>query len=395
MKILHLIQRPQLRGAEIFATQIAQLHQAAGHEILMLALFGVAKGTPLLDTGSVPLEVLSLKEGRRFVDVGGWKQLAERIRAFDPDIVQANAGDTLKYGVFSRQLFGWPGKLIFRNANLLSLFIRGQLQRAFVGWHVRRVDSVVSVSQRCREDIVRLYPEVAAATVTIPIGTDLSELDSGRRSAPFELPATEPVIVNIGSFVPEKNHEGLLRIFHQLRARTGKGHLLLIGGGKLREQLEEQTRDLGLEEHVTFAGYVENASGLLHLADLMVMPSFIEGLPGVILEAMARSVPVVAANVGGIGEVVRHGYTGYLFEPQDEAAFVAACEELYVNQDKRATLVASARQLIEEKYTIEGIAAEFIKHYQKLSLRDKSSARDQIARPGRRGNAAARDAARP
>ena len=365
MRILQLIQRPQLRGAETFAVQISQLHQRAGHEVLFLALFDHAGGLAL-DFGSLPVEVLSLNESRRLVDVDGYRLLARKIREFQPDIVQANAGDTLKYAVLSRKLFGWPGHLVFRNANKISSFIRNTLQRVYLSVILREVDSVVSVSENCRLDLIGEFPRLASRSVTITIGTPVPEqavVPSPDLQCELGLSEHEPVLINVGSFVPEKNHAGLLRIFASVLERYGSGVLLLVGDGRLRPELERLTEQLRLTDHVRFLGYRNDVPQLLAQSDLMVMPSFIEGMPGVILEAMMHRVAVVAADVGGISEVVLEKETGRLVAADDEARFASVVNGLLQDPDQLAGLRERAGEFVREKKSIVLIAGDFLNYY--------------------------------
>ena len=397
MKIIQLIQRPQLRGAETFAAQLAVAHHHAGHEVLLVALFDNPASEQLCPPG-LPISCLSFSPSKRLFDPKAWSTLARLIREFNPDIVQANAGDTLKYAVFSRLLYGWPGRLVFRNANNLSSFIRSRGQKFFLRSLLRRVDSVVSVSENCREDFVAQFPRLSPITTTITIGTAVDVAPERQRTdvlSEFAIPTDEPVIVNVGSFVPEKNHHGLLRIFAEVRKQLGKGHLLLVGDGKLRAALEQQCDELGLRGLVHFAGYRKDVGELLFHTDLMLMPSLIEGLPGVILEAMARRVPVVASAVGGIGEVIKHGRTGYLIAATDEQRFATVTADALGKGGSNMSVASRAVEIVRDRLAIDRIAQEFLVFYQKLALSDSRSPHYKIARPGWRGNAAARNAARP
>ncbi|WP_420458063.1 glycosyltransferase family 4 protein [Neolewinella sp.] len=368
MRIIHLIQRPQLRGAETFASQIGAVHHRGGHEVLFVALFEHRGGLELSLDGP-RLQKMSFNERRRFFDPGAWSQLARTIRAFAPDIVQANAGDTLKYAVLSRILHGWPGHLVFRNANNISSFVRNPVQKYYLGQLLNRVDSVVSVSENCRQDLLTLFPALRPPTTTITIGTPVdvkARRDRAAVLAEFDFSPTLPVLVNVGSFVPEKNHLGLLRIFAALCRDGHAAQLLLIGDGRLRPRLEALRHSLGLEQVVHLAGYRTDVGELLFHTDLMVMPSLVEGMPGVILEAMARGVSVVAADVGGIAEILHYGRTGYVVDPRDEAAFARTVGELLEDPARRQRIAEQALALVREQKAIGTIAADFLHYYQAI-----------------------------
>lgn len=370
MRILHLIQRPQLRGAETFAVQIGRIHRQMGHEVKFIALFAHRDGLRL-EPGELPFQELQLNEGNRFLDLAGYRILAREIRNFGPDIVQANAGDTLKYAALSRRLFGWSGHLVFRNANNISSFVRSWPQKQYLALMLRGVDSVVSVSENCRKDIVALFPALKLTTQTITIGTPIpvkagaGRPDTLRRE--LGIPSDATVLINVGSFVPEKNHLGLLEIFAQVLAHVDGAHLVLVGDGKLRGELLARVSGLSLEGRVHFLGYRQDVPAILPQADLMVMPSFIEGMPGVILEAMAHGVPVVAADVGGIGEVVIDQQTGRLLPSADAGAFAEAILSLLTRPALLNALGERARTFVTEHKSIEKIAGDFLSYYHELT----------------------------
>src|SRR5688572_20626108 len=120
MKIIQLIQRPQLRGAEIFAHQLSEELKNQGHDSLLVTVFdsgniGHFSGQTLTLAGS---------KANRLWDLKAWKKLAEIVSREKPDLIQANAGDTLKYAVFSKLVFRWKTPIVFRNASTISLYIK-------------------------------------------------------------------------------------------------------------------------------------------------------------------------------------------------------------------------------------------------------------------------------
>src|SRR5690606_2434214 len=114
--------------------------------------------------------------------------------------------------------------------------------------------------------------------------------------------------------VPEKNHSGLLKIFQGILEQFPESQLLLLGKGRLQEEVKGTVRKLGMDQNVHFLDYRNDVLNILCNSNAFVLPSLIEGLPAVILEAMYSGTPVVAYKVGGIGEVVIPGKTGWLVE---------------------------------------------------------------------------------
>ena len=369
MRILHLIQRPQLRGAEVFASQIGALHASQEHDVRFVALFANPAQTQL-QLATVPLQELRLDETKRRFDLAGYRTLATVIREFNPDLVQANAADTLKYAALSKRLFGWPGKLVFRNANKIGDFITSTPKRIYNQLLINQVDMVASVSENCRVDFLETFRFPEQYTHTLTIGTpEVAVPTAAVRSAVRQgigLSDDHEVLINVGSFVPEKNHLGLLELFQTIRERRPAARLVLVGDGKLRPAVEEAIGKLGLGSSVQLLGFRQDAVALVGAADLMLMPSYIEGMPGVILEAMIRQVPVIASDVGGINEVVHHGVHGYLGDPHQPETFVDPVVDLLDHPAQRAVFGERARTFTLASKTIKAVGAEFMSAYRTI-----------------------------
>lgn len=351
MKILQIIQKPQLRGAEIFACQLAVELQHLGHDVSVLYLYEHSSFDLTYDLNYISL---GGKIQNRFHDFSAYRRLSQLIKRENYDLVQANAGDTLKYAALSKKIFRWKTPLVFRNANKMSDFIRSSLHRRINAFFLNSVDYIISVSENCRQDIIRLYPPAASKSVTGTIGTfNFDETE------PFLKTSNESVWINVGSFVPEKNHEFLIELFAQYYKLHQKGKLWLVGDGKLRKMLEKKVADLGLQNQINFFGYRKDVIALIKSADLMVMPSKIEGLPGVILEALSCGKPVVAASVGGIPEVIKNGENGYSFSNYDIRQYIDKIEEILENPSIYDAMSRRGRDLIHKQFLMPQIGQQF------------------------------------
>jgi colanic acid/amylovoran biosynthesis glycosyltransferase len=130
---------------------------------------------------------------------------------------------------------------------------------------------------------------------------------------------TRQTMISVGRLSPEKGQAGLLQAFAKLRAAHPELQLRLVGDGPDRASLETLAKELGLSDAVTFAGRLPEGETLAEIAraDLLVLPSFMEGLPIVLMEAMAAGVPIIASRVAGIPELVEDDETGLLFTPSN------------------------------------------------------------------------------
>jgi glycosyltransferase involved in cell wall biosynthesis len=132
-------------------------------------------------------------------------------------------------------------------------------------------------------------------------------------------------------------------------------HLLVVGDGPERERSERRMSSLGLSGQATFAGArtPDEVEQVLSAADLLSLPSTTEGMPYVILEAMASSLPVVATSVYGIPEMVVNGETGLLVPPDDGTALAGALRALIENPGERQRMGRAARARFERLFTLD------------------------------------------
>jgi len=145
----------------------------------------------------------------------------------------------------------------------------------------------------------------------------------------------EDVLVCVANLRSAKGHEVLLDAAHLLKEEGVPFSLWLAGDGDLRPEVEAKVRALDLGQHVRLLGRRADIPDILADADVFVLASHWEGMPGAIMEAMAARLPVVATRVGGIPELVVEGETGFLVPPGDAAALAAALKRLLGDPDLR------------------------------------------------------------
>lgn len=361
MKVLQLIQKPQPRGAETFAAQLSKKLVELGLASDIIAVFDSSDSHKYNNL----YQLLGANSKARLWDKQGWKKLAAIIEEQKPDIIQANAGDTLKYAVFSKLFFKWKQPIVFRNASTLSSYIKNPFQKIYNGFLYKKTDAIASVSEHSKNDLLSLYPSLKPRTYTIPIGLDEKKLVGN----PFPVNQMDQVnLVHVGGFSFEKNHTRLLYIFSDLLKKQQHVHLWLVGDGPLRLSIVKQVNEMGLQSHVHFTGFVNNPLDYIANAQALLLPSIIEGLPGVILEAMLYETPVIAYNVGGIREIVKPGLTGWLIEPGNEKAFANAIEKvMFLEEAEKNNIIQKARDLVESEFMNMHIATKFAHLYKQVS----------------------------
>ena len=360
-KILQIIQKRQLRGAEIFACQLSEELNKIGNTVDVVYLFD---GNASFPDFNLNLICLHAKARKKLRDINAFRRLAEIVKDGGYNAVQANAGDALKYAVLSRLIWGWKAKIVFRNASLMSTYFKGWFHRSFNRWLLKKCDFIISVSEQSRHDLASFYPGALSKSLAIPIGTYTFE-----KVSPIarDVPSDEVVFVAVGSFVPEKNHSFMLEVFNLFFRQNAKGYLWLVGDGVLRSAIVEKIDRLGIKDRVRFWGYRSDVISILKASDILLMPSVVEGVPAAILEASSCGIPVVASKVGGIPEVIENGVTGLCIPGWSAQEYVNGISTLVSDQSYRRKLVEASKEKFKEKFFIGKIAADFDSEYKRLT----------------------------
>ncbi len=154
----------------------------------------------------------------------------------------------------------------------------------------------------------------------IPNGVDAAYFQSDHPRPVFAEAQGVTRLLSVGRLNPQKGMDVLLRAFALLRDQVSvKTQLWIVGDGPLRKSLEDLAKSLKIEQDVFFFGWrsQEELASFYSSADIFVLSSHYEGMPNVVLEAMACGLPIVATDVSGTGEIIGHGENGYLVKPDD------------------------------------------------------------------------------
>ncbi len=253
---------------------------------------------------------------------------------------------------------------------------------AFAWWAFRAADKYLSVSPGLTAsyleaglpaDRIREIPNgVDAARFSPPSAAERQAL---RRQ--LHLPEDRPIVLFVGVMMPDKQPHLLFDAWLQMRRATGIVSTLVFVGAsnpklyELADRLAERVREAadasGYGADVIFVPPTAAIEEYFRAADVFVMPSAREGLPIVLLEAMACGLPVVASHLpGSTDTMIEPGVNGLLVPPGDVAAFAAGLERLLSNPDEATRLGAAARRTVEDRYTIERVAEQWLDAYQQL-----------------------------
>ncbi len=317
--------------------------------VVTARLAGPAGVTPLGDGARVHRTGVPVPRLRQLWALRGlWAVLGAGRRA-PVDVVHAHQGEdlaTLPLGRLAARVHRCPLVVTVHCSvghTLTGGGPRVRLLRALGGWiersTLRRADAVVVLTGRTAAAL-RADGVPAARIRTIPSGFD-PELFAGDPHDVF--PGTpRPRVGYVGRLAPQKRADLLVRAFDRMRERAS---LVVVGDGPDRALVGRLAAASAAADRITLAGFVEHSRvpAVLASLDVLVLPSAYEEMGSVLTEAMAAGLPVVASDVGGIPEVVRHGVTGLLVPPGDVDALAAALDRVVAEPALRARLAAGAR----------------------------------------------------
>jgi len=230
------------------------------------------------------------------------------------------------------------------------------------------LDRVAAVSGPVRDEAIRFGVD-SREVVQIDNAIDHTkfEVAEARATALREslgLEPGRPVVGTISRLSDEKNIETLLDAFHGVTRRQPGARLLIIGDGPHRSELERRTASLGIDDAVRFLGVRRDVPELLSIMDVFVLASLREGMPMVVLEAMAAAKPVVATAIGAIPTVIEHERSGILVPDPTPDAVGARIVRLLAEPAEAREMGRAARRVVRERFSAERMADDYLQLYE-------------------------------
>jgi glycosyltransferase involved in cell wall biosynthesis len=252
---------------------------------------------------------------------------------------------------------------------------RVRLYEALDRWVLRQFPRVLCVSEgtKLRLKEYGVEPDrvdVVHNAVDCGVASRVKPLDL---RAQLSLPPDSKILVAAGRLSPEKGHHVLLDAMRELDGWRPEVHLLLLGSGAKEEMLRHRVEQYGLSKRVVFAGFQRNVLEYLAGADVVVNPSFTEGMPNVLLEASSLGRPIVATHVGGTAELVQNGVTGWLVPAGNPTALAQALVLALDDEPRARAMGARARRQVEARFSFEAQTEKLVHIYAELLQFSKSA----------------------
>ncbi|MFB6317386.1 glycosyltransferase family 4 protein [Saccharicrinis sp. FJH54] len=185
-------------------------------------------------------------------------------------------------------------------------------------------------------------------------GMSMPEIDKTvNRQRLFGTTKDEKIIFSAGRLSEQKGFSFLIDAAKMCKNKNPDFRFFIAGSGKLESELKTSVQQLGLERHVHFIGFIEDLSAYYQAADVFVLPSLYEGMPNVVMEAMAHGTPAIATRVNGAEELIKNEINGYLIEPESAGEIVEKLELYFSDHTNRKEMGKAARTHISKHFTTE------------------------------------------
>ncbi len=363
-RILMLTSDSEICGTERIILSLLRHLDRQCFEPMLVTMFG--PGDLIDDAGKldVPGVNLRMKEDSFFSGLKRWRKA---LNDFKPDLIQSLL---IHSNVLGRATVMFKRKIKMLGG--ISTVYTTEGYGRFYAWIERLthpLDTLYVVnSELGMEKVLNVIRLPERKMTLVHNGIELEEKidqesvrDVVRRE--FHFADDDLVVGMVAQLRPAKRHDLLIQASAALVDKFPQLRLLIVGQGEMEEASKRMANDLGINKHVYFAGYRNDARRLLHGMDIFALPSDVEGEPISLLEAMDAGLPVVAARTGGIPEIVENGKSGLIFTPGKLNELQDLLHELLSDEYKRETLGRAAQQRIQERFSAQRMTQEFQELY--------------------------------
>ncbi|PCM46394.1 glycosyltransferase [Marinobacter sp. ANT_B65] len=362
LKVLHLTFNMGIGGTEQVIRQLVQGMASEGVESEILCIDGqIGPIGEALEKSGIPVHKLARKQG---FDRSLITAIRKRVKEGQFDVVHCHQYTPWIYGWLAA--FGTQAEVVFtehgrfypdryRYKAMLVNPLMALLTPAVVAISNATKDALVTYEFIPRKKIQVVYNGIS------PLKRDDVEVQKVREG--LGIPQDAFVVGTVSRLDPVKNQSMMLRAFKEFYEKCPDSYLLMVGDGPDKDKLIALANELGIQERAVFTGFINNPVHYLSAMDVFLLSSHTEGTSMTLLEAMSLGMPSVATRVGGNPEIVDHGVTGILTEPDQSSAFSTAMNELYQDPVLRECQGKAALKRFSEKFSAEAMVCLYRKIY--------------------------------
>ncbi len=366
MKIIHVVETLGRGGLERVVIDLVEAQVKEGHKCSIICIFDA--GELAKETLNKGISVIVCNK-RKSLDLKALFKLRKIIQSEAPDIIHTHNA-VPNYYVYFTIILRRSYSLINTRHGMGSKDPNSKLERHYKKT-MKRTKYTVAVCEAARKKFINDGIVNSKKCVVVKNGIKVNEFTSLKAQAKKNINNKNPnniiTIGSVGRLNWAKDFYTLLDAFHILTTDFENIELLIIGGGKLERKLKKYSKEIGVDEKVTFIGDTENVKPLLPKIDIFVSSSVSEGYSIALLEACAVGIPIVATDVGGNAEIVRDNINGFVVPAKDKSALAEKLSRLIENKEMRENFAISGKEWVKEYGDVRSMRAGYDSLYQKCT----------------------------
>ena len=361
INILQMVNGLAIGGGEL---KLLELVQHLSKDKYNITICSVGQGGPLKDNfESLGFKVYVLEKKHKY-DFSQVLKVAKLMKKEKIDLVQTTLFYADVIGAYAAKLAKVPIVISweavtqpYKYKHLLAYNLAA-----------RKINVIVAVSNAIRRQVINERKVKADNVITIRYGVDLNKFSiksssNGVKRSDIGVDKDDIVLGTVARFTEQKGHAYLIDAAVRIINSFPSAKFVFVGDGPLRGDLEYQIDKLGIKEHFKLLGFRNDIKELLNIFDIFILPSLYEGLPNVVLEAMACYKPVIATAVDGTVEAVVDDVTGLLVPPKNAEILTRKVCYLLKNKHRIAAMGKAGRKRVEHIFTLQKQVREFEELY--------------------------------
>ncbi len=365
-RILYWVQNflPSIGGVQILASHLLPALRGRGYEFAVVASQGFSDLPKVTEWEGIPVYRFPFREALTGGDPTLVLQVLTELRAlkraFPPDLVHVNLTDP---SVFFHLRTSPDRAPPFLLTTRMAMTHQSAGPDTVLGRALRAADRVTTISRAMLENLVGLVPGVGSKAEVVYNGLELPA------TPPLPLPLDPPHLLCLGRAAPEKGFDVALRALARLVRDHPRIAMTVAGDGPALPSLKALANSLGLQDRVTFTGWIEpgEVPDMINRSTLMLVPSrWWEGFGLVALQAQQMGRPVVASRVGGLSEVVEDGHTGILVEKDEPQEMADGVDRLLRDLQRLTAMGARARNRALDRFSWQSHVDAYDRIYREM-----------------------------
>lgn len=357
IRTLHILNCLHRRGAETFAVQmIDRLNRDRFSPYIWTA-------RTVGHSGALAPERTPVLSNGHHSTAQAIRDLYRQLRMIRPHIVQCHGGAPLNFALAAKP-FWQSGAYVYNKIGSIHPYLDSPVKRRIYGMVFERVDAIVAVGEEIRRELEETFHLRRPRLVTISNGRSVRPFLAvtpetiSRKRLELGLAPQHLCLMQVG-ITAEKDPQTTLRVFARLATTHANLRLVFVGEGPLADALRRESAARDMSGLVRVLGPRPDVPALLSAADLVILPSLSEGLPGVLIEAGMAGRPAVAYDVGSVRSVLADRDTGFLVSPGDRATLISRLDRLIRDPELRVRMGDQARQRCRSTFAIEASVEKY------------------------------------